>query len=292
MGGKGTVYILNGEVLHDVGIDGLMLPRPEIYQPSLASAAADGFYRPKGGPTPRCGPDGGFVFTGSKAWPARGSFLDEGLAIGIASLMASDNSTSLLDVGAGSGQYGAFYHARRASGLPAPMWSGVDGARGVAEYTRRFGPPGAQTAHVNLCDASAAARVGVHDWAVSLAVGEHVPSRCLSAFLHVLHVSNRHGVILSWDEVKGSGDGCHVSAKLQRQLVAAFDFLGGYQFDREATILLRGNSTISWLKRNLLVLRRNASHEAREPPSIEDQAFRDWYTNRAAARSARKRRYE
>ena len=74
----------------------------------LQQAAANGiygFYQPKGGPTPRCGPDGGFVFTNLKSWPARGNFLDEGLALGIASLLGG-NATSLLDVG--SGQYGAY----------------------------------------------------------------------------------------------------------------------------------------------------------------------------------------
>ena len=150
----------------------------------------------------------------------------------------------------------------------------------MAEFTRRLGPSGAQVTHVNLCDASAADRVGVHDFAMSLAVGEHVPSRCLSAYLHLLHVSNRYGVILSWDEDTGNGGTCHVSARSQRHVANTFGFLGDYRLDREATNLLRANTSISWLKRNLMVLRRNAS-EAREPPSMSDQAFKERYGPRA-----------
>ena len=177
-------------------------------------------------------------------------------------------------MGAGSGQYGAYYRARWAARLSAPDWAGVDGARGVEEFTQTYGPEGARTQHVNFCDPSAAAKIGVHDWTMTLAVGEHVPSRCLGTFLNLLHMSNRLGVIVSWDEDRGRGGTCHVSPRTQRDVALAFAFLGDYRLDRTATNTLRAKSNISWIKRNVMVLRRNASAE-REPPSLREQALKE-----------------
>jgi hypothetical protein len=204
---------------------------------------------------------------------ARGNFLDEGLAIGIAHLLP--NQSRLLDVGAGSGQYGAFFQDRLSRGLSAPNWTGVDGARGVEAFTETYGPPGARTRFVNLCDASAADRVGgVHDWTMTLAVGEHVPSRCLGTLLNLLHVSNRYGVIVSWDNDGRNGGTCHVSPRSEHHIAMTFGFLGGYRVDRPATNALRAMSNISWIKRTVLVLRRNASTEP-EPPSLKEQWYKD-----------------
>ena len=35
----------------------------------VAAEGLYGFYQPKGGPTPRCGTDGGFLFDKLKSWP-------------------------------------------------------------------------------------------------------------------------------------------------------------------------------------------------------------------------------
>ena len=150
----------------------------------------------------------------------------------------------------------------------------MDGAHGVEAFTEAYGPPGARTQHVNLCDASAAARVGVHDWTMTLAVGEHVPSRCLGTLLNLLHMSNRHGVIVSWDNDGGRGGTCHVSPRSEHHVAMTFAFLGGYRLDRLATNALRAQSNISWIKRTVMVLRRNAPAEP-EPPSLKEQWLKD-----------------
>lgn len=219
-----------------------------------------GLYAPKGGPTPQCGIDGGFLFDGLRTWPARGNFMDEAVAEGIAQLLGN---ASLLDVGAGSGQYGVWFHRRRQGGEPTPAWRGIDGARGVEAYTRTYGPPGAQTSFASLCDASEA-HFGVYDWVMSLEVGEHIPPRCLTSYLHWLHASNRHGIVLSWSS-DCSGGTCHISCRSDSEVITVFRFLN-YEKDEVATKQLRAVATTSHLKRKLLVLRRRPEPTLRHGP--------------------------
>ena len=225
-------------------------------------------FKPKGRPTPRCSTDGGFLLHQLSAWPARGTFLDDGLAKGIAQLVGN---ATVLDVGAGSGQYGAWFHELRGSGRDAPRWRGIDGASGVAEFTRRLGPPGAETDYVNLCDASAAARLPTHDWAMSLEVGEHIPPRCLTSYLHLLHTANRFGIILTWSTDCGSGT-CHISCREQRDVVSLFEFLN-YRVDESASRQLRAGASLGHIKRTLLILRRGPEPVLkRGPHGLADSA--------------------
>ena len=92
--------------------------------PNLNMSSVSQRFKPKGRPTPRCSTDGGFLLHQLSAWPARGTFLDDGLAKGIAQLVGN---ATVLDVGAGSGQYGACSTscAARAEMLPAGVASMV-----------------------------------------------------------------------------------------------------------------------------------------------------------------------
>jgi hypothetical protein len=60
----------------------------------------------------------------------------------------------------------------------------------------------------------------------------------------------------------------------EHHIAMTFGFLGGYRVDRPATNALRAMSNISWIKRTVLVLRRNASTEP-EPPSLKEQWYKD-----------------
>lgn len=101
-------------------------------------------------------------------------YLDKSLANQIRVVVRNG---TLLDVGAGSGQYGAFFHTVAAQGLAqgdaqgdapapslalAPRYTGVDGVRGVEAFTRALGPPGALVTHANICKPQL--DLGVFDW--------------------------------------------------------------------------------------------------------------------------------
>ena len=84
--------------------------------------------------------DGSFTIPMHFRWPAPYHFLDSG----IAQLLLTLGAASIIDVGAGSGQYGAWLETRRRRGdANVPAWRGVDGATNIEEFTRTKGAPGA-----------------------------------------------------------------------------------------------------------------------------------------------------
>jgi hypothetical protein len=125
-----------------------------------------------------------------RKWPLRDHYLDVGIAKCAARLATN---SSFLDIGGGSGQYGAYFHMLQATaeeaplritlwGTPKPLvvnpgatsgmgptaWTIIDGTPGIEEYTRTFGPKGSLVAEANLCNRSL--RLPVHDWVMSLEV--------------------------------------------------------------------------------------------------------------------------
>ena len=97
-----------------------------------------------------CSSQGEFVLSGQR-WPAAGHVFDEGLARAIQRYVGS---ASILDIGAGSGAYGAYFTAEAARGAEAPRYTGVDGAVNVEAFTRTYGPPGSLVTHATVCDTS------------------------------------------------------------------------------------------------------------------------------------------
>ena len=227
--------------------------------------------------------DGSFVLNdNATAWPAPHHFLDIGLANSM--LLVVRNST-LLDIGAGSGQYGAYYdgynkslqHALqlRVSVNPTmgghnrvgiPRYRGVDGMKNVEAYTSRFGPPGALVRYANICDSSL--DLGVDDWTMSFEVGEHLPDSCLADYIWLLDRTNRHGVLLAWS-AHTSGQ-CHVNPRPGSALICYFALLG-YQLDRDATVHGRHRARLNWLKHDYLVLRRQKGESEAEAPAVRPE---------------------
>ncbi len=199
-----------------------------------------------------CSSDGSFRVP-EDVWPAPYHMLDRGLALSIARVVGS---ASLLDIGAGSGQYGAYFHELRRSGrADVPAWRGVDGAANIESFTLRRGPPGARVRHANICDAARArAPAERADWVMSLEVGEHLPSSCLGTYRELLHRSNRRGILLSWAR-PGQGGRCHVSLREPAWVVSSFESLG-YAVDHPATEQARSAADLKWMQHNFLVLRR------------------------------------
>lgn len=126
-------------------------------------------------------------------------FLDAGVAPSVFDLLAGG---SVLDVGAGSGQYGRYLISRDASyagpatagsldARPPRKYEGVDGTLNVEALTDGFVRWADLTLPYALDD-------GPADWVLSLEVGEHIPAQFESVFLDTLNRNNRCGVLLSW----------------------------------------------------------------------------------------------
>ena len=194
-------------------------------------------------------------------WPGVPHILpDGGLARHLQCLIGNG---TVVDIGAGAGQYGAWFGN---CSRPRPRWTGYDGA-GNVEAISATGPPGAFTRRLNLCDNNSI--VGVHDWAMSLEVGEHLPSNCIPNFISLLHQSNRKGIILSWSN-NPFGKG-HISLRSKPEVAAVLAPLGYYS-PTNLSDLIRKTAQMPWLKQNVQIfLRREAA--APEFPQVTRTTF-------------------
>lgn len=146
-------------------------------------------------------------------------YLDDGIA---ASLLTMVHNQSVLDVGAGSGQYGRYFEHHRTS----THYTAIDGALNVEAFTDGF----VQWADLVLPYHRPG---GPADWVVSLEVGEHIPARYEAAYFANLHRNNRCGVVLSWAVPGQSGRG-HVNCRDNGYVAGEMRKLG-YVLDEAAT---------------------------------------------------------
>lgn len=163
---------------------------------------------------------------------------------------------SIVDVGAGVGQYG---HAllSRDSGH---RYLGCDGAPNTPELTAGFLDYCELTRPISDVDwtsryprrmgrrvATATAgtfRPAVADWALALEAGEHIPAAHYGQFLANLNAIAGRGLILSWAQPGQGGDG-HVNEKPAAEVTA--DVLNmGFSVDAELTSRLRSRAVYAW----------------------------------------------
>lgn len=199
-----------------------------------------------------CSDDGRFTVSGTR-WPAPYHFVDVGLANFLIEIVGD---STLLDVGAGSGQYGAHFFAERSkrSGMLVPAWRGVDGASNIEEFTRTRGPPGSQVTHASLCDPMLSLPAAA--WVMSLEVGEHLKSSCLETYCRLLSRTARRGLVLSWARV-GQGGHCHISTRSESWVRQALGRLG-WAADEPLTARARAAAQLAYLQRNVIIFRPQA----------------------------------
>ena len=187
-------------------------------------------------------------------WPGSSHFpVDLGLA---RTLQCLFRNGTVLDVGAGSGAYGAWFASCAEF---RPRWTGYDGAANVEAFSAT-GPPGAFTRRLNLCDIDNATDVGRFDWVMSLEVAEHLPGRCLGSYLNLLVRSNILGIVLAWGQGRG-GKG-HVSPRTRDEVAQIMRSLG-YTLAANVTALLRMTARFGWLRKDLACyVRQNAPEPA------------------------------
>jgi tryptophanyl-tRNA synthetase len=170
-------------------------------------------------------------------------FLDAGVAPAVFDLLSAGNAT-VLDVGAGSGQYGRYFLSR---GFPAAQYEGVDGALNVEEFTSGF---------VRWADLSLPydREGGPADWVMSLEVGEHLPAKYEATFLDTLHRNNRCGLVLSWAVPGQAGKG-HVNC-LSNAAVRERVEPRGYVYDAAFVDATRAKAELDWFKNTFMLFRR------------------------------------
>ena len=178
--------------------------------------------------------------------------LDRGFAIALGDIFAG---MSVVDIGAGYGQYGHFFD-EAFTGPRRIRYIGVDGAQGVEAATDGF---------VRSIDVALPA---IHDeslrsdWVMSIEVAEHIDHEDGEAiFLYNLDNLNTRGVVLSWAREGQFGHG-HVNERNEDYVLCVMQLLG-YDYDEEQSIELRAavstiNACCNWLEQSVYVFTRGS----------------------------------
>lgn len=178
---------------------------------------------------------------------------DAGVGAGIAKHLGGENY-SLIEIGAGVGQYGYYLRARNAS----LRWFGYDGAENVEEFTGGF------VAWTEVTDETLDAIPFRGDWVMSLEVGENVPPNRTEEFIKTLDRHNEKGVVLSW-AIPGQEGLRHANAMSNEEVVEIMAKHGYVQnewcraFQKE----VRENAQYVWFRETVMVFVRE--HPLQEP---------------------------
>lgn len=173
-------------------------------------------------------------------WPHSGA--DHGLAKELGQFF---QGRSVLDLGAGVGQYGQYF---KENPQFAVRWRGFDGAENVEAYTRGF------VRWTDLTWAGDPAVGAPSDWVLSLEVGEHIEANAAEAYVHNIDKYNTQGAVVSW-AVPGQNGFHHVN-ELPNEDIRAMFAAKGYKSDPEAERAMRSASRHKWFKNTVMVFRR------------------------------------
>ena len=171
--------------------------------------------------------------------------LDRGLALCLARFFGAATVTEL---GAGVGRYAKFIEK---VGLGAHV-TAYDGMPDVEVRSK------GRVQHADLAFQPSLSR---SDWAMSLEVAEHIPAQFESNFLRNIDCANRQGVVLSWSELPERRGGIgHVNAR-NRGYVPRRMRQRGYEYNRNASSVLRSCAAKHYLRSGILVFERAPGRE-------------------------------
>lgn len=161
---------------------------------------------------------------------------------------------SVMDLGAGSGQYGRWLQNRSS----ALTYYGCDGALNVEQFTRGF---------IGWCDLTKPVHAPRADWVLSLEVGEHLPEHLAKAYLSNVHRLNTKGVILSWAVPGQAGKG-HVNCQPNEWVQARMSDMG-YRLNQKATDAGRAAAQFEWFRNTYMVFERTKPVDMNDVQSHE-----------------------
>ena len=95
----------------------------------------------------------------------------------------------------------------------------------------------------------------LYDWVMSLEVAEHVPRKFESVYIDNIVRHAKEGIVLSW-AVPGQGGHSHINNRPLDYVIAK---LKSHSFihDPEASKLLQSKASVSWLRKNINVYKRD-----------------------------------
>jgi len=93
-----------------------------------------------------------------------------------------------------------------------------------------------------------------YDWVLSMEVLEHIPAKYEQLVLDNIDRAAGHGVVLSWAAV-GQGGFHHVNNRSPAYVNQTMSDRG-FRFDHSTSLALRGQATLDWLRRNIMVFIR------------------------------------
>ena len=165
---------------------------------------------------------------------------DRSLADGLIKFFKYENVESIIDLGAGMGNY-------------------TDSFRNEGLFSNCYdGNPNTQKLSSGRCaivDLSKEIKLMPHDWTLILEVGEHVPAEYEDILIQNIDKVNTKGVILSW-AVEGQGGYGHINCRNNDYIKERFESLG-YINDEQLENDLRDVSSLSWFKETIMVFRKN-----------------------------------
>ena len=93
-----------------------------------------------------------------------------------------------------------------------------------------------------------------YDWVLSMEVIEHIPAQYETIVLDNIDRAAGHGVVLSWARI-GQGGFHHVNNR-SPSYVNQTMYSRGFTMDLNASLMLRKQATLSWLRNNVMLFIR------------------------------------
>ena len=165
---------------------------------------------------------------------------------------------SVVDIGAGVGQFGYFLKKHNAN----VDWTGFDGGNNIEEFWGKNYALGGDKDYVipEVCwiDASQPIKLErTFDWTISVEVGEHIHKKYESIFIDNLISLSRKGVILTW-AVKGQGGHRHINCQNNDYIISEMA-KRGMIYDAEISQTLRDAVVkLGYLRNTAMVFRKTS----------------------------------